>query len=191
MNDRAFRRVCDVCAALPFLTKPLQPLIVRPGIRQRRVGPAYRIFPSERTVKFEEMEYELPRAAGWAALREAIAWIRRRRLPVTFPFEFRLIAGDDIWLSPMHAGPCASISMHQYAKMKWRDLFAQAEPIFRAHGGRPHWAKRHTLTARDVDGLYPNAARFRAVRHAHDPTGKFANAHLAALFGAESAKEAR
>jgi FAD-linked oxidoreductase len=185
MDDRAFRMVCDVCAALPFLTRRLQPIIVKPGIRQRRVGPAYQIFPSDRTVRFEEMEYELPRANGWAALKDVIAWIRKRKLPVTFPFEFRLTAADDIWLSPFNTTPGASISMHQYAKMPWRDLFAEAEPIFRAHGGRPHWAKRHTLTARDVDALYPAAAKFKAARDAHDPGAKFANAHLAELFGIE------
>lgn len=190
MDDRAFRAVCDVCATFPFLTRSLQRLLVKPGLRQRRVGPAYRIFPSERTVKFEEMEYELPRANGWAALREAIAWIRRRKLPVTFPFEFRLIAGDDIWLSPFSSGPCASISVHQYAKMPWREFFAGVEPVFRAHGGRPHWAKRHTLAARDVDALYPNAERFRAVRAAHDPGAKFANALLSDLFALERAQEA-
>lgn len=182
MDDRAFRMVCDLCAAFPFLTRRLQPLIVKPGIRQRRVGPAYQIFPSERSVRFEEMEYEIPLANGWAALREAIAYIRERRLPVTFPFEFRAIAADDIWLSPFHAGPCVSISAHQYAKMPWRDFFDGIEPIFRAHGGRPHWAKRHTLTKADVDVLYPNAARFRAVRASHDPHAKFANTHLASLF---------
>ena len=190
IDDRAFRAICEVCAALPFATPALQRLIVRPGVRQRRVGPAYRIFPSDRTVKFEEMEYELPRANGWPALREAIAWIRRRRLPVTFPFEFRLVAADNIWLSPFSAGPGASISMHQYAKMSWRALFAEAEPVFRAHGGRPHWAKRHTLDAGDIDVLYPNAARFRAVRAEYDPTAKFANAHLAALFNVTAAMEA-
>jgi hypothetical protein len=132
------------------------------------------------------MEYEMPVAAGWPALREAIDWIRRKKLPVTFPFEFRAVAADDIWLSPMNAGPCLSISMHQYAKMPWRDLFAQAEPIFRAHGGRPHWAKRHTMTARDVEALYPNLSRFRAVRDAHDPGAKFANTHLSELFNIEA-----
>jgi len=182
MDDRLFRMVCDLCAAAPFLTRHLQPLIVSPGIRQRRVGPAYQIFPSERSVRFEEMEYEIPAANGWAALGEAIAYIRQRKLPITFPFEFRTIAADDIWLSPFHAGPCLSISAHQYAKMPWREFFAGIEPIFRAHGGRPHWAKRHTLTKADVDALYPQAARFRAVRAAHDPGAKFANAHLADLF---------
>ena len=190
MDDRAFRMVCDVCAALPFLTRPLQQMIVQPGVRTRRVGPAYQIFPSDRAVRFEEMEYEMPLASGWPALREVIAWIRKRSLPVTFPFEFRITAGDDIWLSPFNDGARLSISMHQYAKMAWRDLFAQAEPIFRAHGGRPHWAKRHTLTAADVEALYPKAGQFRAVRAAHDPSGKFANAHLGALFDADAAREA-
>ncbi len=182
MDDRLFKMVCDVCSVAPFLTSRLQPHIIGPGVRQRRVGPAYQIFPSDRTVKFEEMEYELPRANGWAALKEVIAWIGKRKLPVTFPFEFRLTAADDIWLSPFNATPGASISMHQYAKMPWRDLFAEAEPIFRAHGGRPHWAKRHTLTARDVDTLYPDAAKFKSVRDAIDPSAKFANAHLMQLF---------
>ena len=156
-------------------------------MRQRRVGPAYQIFPSDRTVRFEEMEYEMPYGSGWAALREAISWIRKRELPVTFPFEFRAVAGDDIWMSPMNNGPCLSISVHQYTKMPWRDFFEGIEPIFRAHGGRPHWAKRHTLTAGDVDRLYPKASAFRAVRAEHDPGGKFANAHLAELFGVEGA----
>jgi FAD-linked oxidoreductase len=187
MDDRLFRMVCDVCTVAPWMTKRLQPLIVGRGVRQRRVGPAYQIFPSDRTVRFEEMEYEMPYASGWAALREAIAWIRKRELPVTFPFEFRAVAGDDIWMSPMNNGPCLSISVHQYAKMRWQEFFADIEPIFRAHGGRPHWAKRHTLTARDVDQLYPKAAAFRAVRAEHDPAGKFANEHLASLFGVEGA----
>lgn len=187
VDDRLFRMVCDACAAMPFLTSRLQPSIIGRNIRHRRVGPAYQIFPSDRTVKFEEMEYELPRANGWAALKEAIAWIRKRKLPVTFPFEFRLAAADDIWLSPFNATPGASISMHQYAKMPWRELFAEAEPIFRAHSGRPHWAKRHTLKARDVDALYPDGAKFKAVRRRYDPQAKFANAHLAELFAVEGA----
>jgi FAD-linked oxidoreductase len=181
-ENEAFRMVCEACMENPALIPTVQPNLVPSGVKKRRVGPAYRIFPSERTVPFEEMEYELPRAAGWPALREVIAMIRKRELPVTFPFELRLTAGDDIWLSPFHIGLGASISMHQYAKMPFRDVFAAAEPIFRAHGGRPHWAKRHTLTWRDVEALYPNASRFRGVVRAHDPQGKFANAHLSELF---------
>ncbi len=183
VDESDFRLFCNISAAAPWLTRHIQPHLVGQRLNARRVGPAYKVFPSDRTVRFEEMEYEIPRAAGFAALKAAMAHIQKRRLPVVFPFEFRVVAGDDIWLSPMHAGACASISMHQYAKMAWAGVFAEIEPIFRAHAGRPHWAKRHTLTRADVDALYPNAARFRAVRAARDPGGKFLNPHLAALFG--------
>jgi len=147
-----------------------------------RAGPAWRIFPSERAVRFEEMEYEIPAAAGPETLRRAIAEVRRSRLPIIFPFEFRAVAGDDLWLSPMNAGPCVSISFHQYAKMPWREAFAAVEAVFAEGGGRPHWAKRHTLTSKDVVRLYPAAERWGAIRKQVDPTGKFLNAHLRDLF---------
>jgi FAD-linked oxidoreductase len=188
MDDTSFRRVCDLCKTFPFLTPFLQRRLLPKEMKRRRVGPAYRIFPSDRTVKFEEMEYELPRANGWPALREVIGWIRKKNLPVAFPFEFRLVAADDIWLSPFQGRLGASISMHQYHRMAWREIFAEGEKIFRAHDGRPHWAKRHTLTTADVQKLYPDAAKFCAARDKVDPGAKFANKHLTQLFGIEAKK---
>jgi hypothetical protein len=182
VDERPFRIVNEIATAVPALIPPLHRLMMGALGSSGRVGPAYQVFPSERTIRFEEMEYELPRANGLPALMEVIGWIRKGRKPVAFPFEFRWCAADDIWLSPFNQGPGASISMHQYAKMAWRDLFADAERIFQAHGGRPHWAKRHTLTRADVDRLYPMAERFRQVRRAADPGGKFLNTHLEALF---------
>src|SRR3546814_6917693 len=99
------------------------------------------------------MEYEMPRAVGLEALDEVVGWIRKKQLPVTFPFEYRTVAADDIWMGPMNAGPVAAISMHQYAKMPWAELFADAEAIFRGAGGRPTWAKRHRLRDRKSTGL--------------------------------------
>ncbi len=182
MEEAAFRRVLNVGALIPPLVPTLQRLMMRTDMSGRRRGPAHAIFPSDRTITFEEMEYEMPLAAGLDTLDEVVGWIRRKRLPVSFPFEFRVVAPDEIWMSPMNAGPVAAISMHQYAKMPWRTLFADAETIFRAHGGRPHWAKRHTLTRADVDALYPMAERYREVRRAADPQGKFLNPHLSELF---------
>jgi FAD-linked oxidoreductase len=182
-DETIFRFCCDVTAAAPAVARVLQRQLMRLIRDSRRTGPAHRIFPSERTVSFEEMEYEMPRAAGLGTLQEALAWVRKRKLPVAFPFEFRWVAADDIWLSPFNKGPGASISMHQYSTMEWRNLLASAEPIFRGNGGRPHWAKRHTLTNKDVFALYPMAERFCKVRAQVDPAAKFANAHLAELFG--------
>lgn len=183
VEETVWRLCCELGAAAPAFIPTLQKLLTRGQGKHRRVGPAHRIFPSERTVRFEEMEYELPCEAGLATLKAAMDWIRRRDLPVAFPFEFRWTAADDIPLSPFNQGPCASVSMHQYAPMPWRELFAEGEAIFRSAGGRPHWGKRHTLARADVDQLYPEAEVFRAVRRAHDGEGKFLNAHLAPLFG--------
>ncbi len=182
MEEATFRRILDISARLPFLTPFLQRLMMKSGISGRRRGPAHAIFPSDRTIRFEEMEYEMPRAVGIEALEEVVGWIRKKRLPVTFPFEYRTVAADDIWMSPMNAGPVAAISMHQYTKMPWTALFADAEAIFRGAGGRPHWAKRHTLSRADVAALYPMAGRYIAVRRAADPHGKFLNAHMESLF---------
>ncbi|HEU0043506.1 D-arabinono-1,4-lactone oxidase [Sphingomonas sp.] len=182
-DEAAFRRVLDIGARLPVAVPWLQRRMMSAPMTGRRRGPAHVIFPSERALRFEEMESEMPRAAGLETLEEVVGWIRRRRLPVAFPFEFRLVAADDIWMSPMNAGPVASISMHQYVKMPWQALFAEAEAMFRAGGGRPHWAKRHRLTRDDVDTLYPRAEQYRQVRRRVDPTGKFLNGHLRELFG--------
>lgn len=182
-SEATFKTICDLCATLPFLTPSLQRLMMRMmGKPSRRAGPAHEIFPSERNIRFEEMEYELPRAAGLPTLKAAMAHIRKRRLPITFPFEFRLAAGDDIWMSPFNAGPGASISFHQYAKMPWRPAFAEMEAVLADGAGRPHWAKRHTLTTADVHRLYPRAGDFVAACKTWDPTGKFANTHLKTLF---------
>ncbi|HXV01537.1 MAG TPA: D-arabinono-1,4-lactone oxidase [Caulobacteraceae bacterium] len=172
---------CETARLVPALAPGLQRLMMKAIGGSTRSAPAYRIFPSERATRFEEMEYEIPAANGAAALRAAIGEVRQRRLPITFPFEYRAVAGDDIWLSPMSAGECVSISFHQYARMPWREAFAAIEPVFAAHGGRPHWAKRHSLVSDDVLRLYSNAGRWGEVRKRVDPEGKFLNAHLRKL----------
>lgn len=182
MGNGVLRFISDVAAAAPFLAPTLQRAVTRLMSASTRSAPAYRIFPSERTTLFEEMEYEIPAAAGPDALRAAIAEVRRRKFPIIFPLEFRTVAADDIWLSPMHAGPCVSISFHQYARMDWRTPFAAVEPIFAAAGGRPHWAKRHSLTGDDVQRLYPMTSSWGEVRKRVDPGAKFMNASLRDLF---------
>ena len=181
-EDNVFQAVCDLAAVWPRTAPTLQRMLTRAIRKSERSGPAGRIFPSERNVKFEEMEYEIHAENGHEALRRAMALVRERRWPIIFPFEYRAVAGDDIWLSPMNGRDCASISFHQYAKMEWREPFAGVEKVFLDAGGRPHWAKRHTLASADVVRLYPDAERWGAVRKRYDPTGKFLNGHLAELF---------
>ena len=181
-DDSVFQACCDLAAAAPRSAAMIQRVLARLTRPSQRSGPAWQIFPSERTVRFEEMEYEIPLANAVPALREALDLVRARRMPLIFPFEFRIVAADDIWLSPFHAGPCASISVHQYAAMPFAEHFAALEAVFRKHGGRPHWAKRHTLSSDDLLALYPQAEAFGQVRKRADPGGKFMNDHLRQLF---------
>jgi FAD-linked oxidoreductase len=182
LEDTVFQAVCDLAAAWPRTAPTLQRMLTRAIRNSERAGPAGRIFPSERSVKFEEMEYEIPAENGPEALRQAMTLVRGNRWPIIFPFEFRTVAADDIWLSPMQGRACVSISFHQYAKMDWRTPFAGVEKVFQAAGGRPHWAKRHTLASADVLRLYPDAEKWGAVRKHMDPGAKFLNGHLAELF---------
>ena len=142
-----------------------------------------RIFASPRHVPFVEMEYALPRAAAEPALREILATIDRRRLRVNFPIELRFVAGDDALLSPAHGRDSAYLAVHTYRDMPWRDYFTAVEAIADAHGGRPHWGKRHFKTADTLAPLHPGWDRFAAVRRRLDPEGRFRNAHLDRVLG--------
>lgn len=147
------------------------------------VADCHRAFSTLRLVRFQEMEYELPAERGPDALRELAAFVEHKKILVHFPVEFRYVAADDIWLSPFYQRDCVAISVHQYVGMDHEAYFRGAEAIFRNHGGRPHWGKMHTLTARELAPLYPRWDDFLAVREKLDPRGSFLNPYLRQLFG--------
>jgi FAD/FMN-containing dehydrogenase len=51
---------------------------------------------------------------------------------------------------------------------KYQGRFAE---ICAAHGGRPHWAKEHSLTPKGIEALYPRFGEFRDVLARVDPDG--------------------
>ena len=150
-----------------------------------RTGKAHEVFPHVRVVRFREMEYTVPAELGPACLREIMATIRDKKLPLSFPIEYRYVKADDIWLSMFQGQDGASISIHQYGDLDFRPIFAQIEPIFWRYGGRPHWGKIHTLKAPQLAELYPKHWHdFLAVRETLDPNRRLMNKHLKQLFGA-------
>ncbi len=160
---------------------PMQKLLVALHSEVRRSGRSYRIFPSVRESRFNEMEYEIPVAQGPECLREIIATVRKSGLRTLFPVEYRLVAADDVWLSPFQGRDSASISVHQHASTDYRPLFNLVEPIFWKYGGRPHWGKLHSLGARQLAALYPHWDDFQRVRARLDPRGRMLNEHLRRL----------
>lgn len=150
-----------------------------------RTGPSFQVFPHVRMVRFREMEYTVPAELGPACTREILATIKDKKLPLCFPFEYRYVKADDIWLSMFEGRDGCSISIHQYGDLDYKAVFSEIEPIFWKYEGRPHWGKIHTLGGKQLAQLYPRHWQdFQEVRRELDPQGKLMNAHLKKLFGA-------
>jgi FAD/FMN-containing dehydrogenase len=96
--------------------------------------------------------------------------------------EFRYVAADDAWLSPFHERDSCSIAVHAAHGEPMDYLIGSLGPIFRCHGGRPHWGKLHGLGARELHALYPRWDDFQRIRRELDPQGRMLNAHLKRLF---------
>ncbi|MGH6872281.1 MAG: D-arabinono-1,4-lactone oxidase [Rhizomicrobium sp.] len=181
-DSTAFAMINEVLPYAPFLLGPAHRLFsqLMPGPGRARWS--HEIFPSPRTVRFNEMEYAVPYEKGPDCIREIVAKIRKDRINTGFPIEYRSVAADDVWLSPFYQRPSATIAVHQYHRVDTTRLFSACEAIFRRYEGRPHWGKRHTRSAAEVESLYPQYGVFRAVRRKLDPERKFLNPHLAAIF---------
>jgi FAD/FMN-containing dehydrogenase len=95
----------------------------------------------------------------------------------------RIIAADENYLSPHYGRESVSISLHHNAGLPYQEYFSDIEPIFRDYGGRPHWAKKHSLSASHLAGLYPEFGRFKSLRQRLDPDGVFMNSHVEAILG--------
>jgi FAD-linked oxidoreductase len=144
----------------------------------------WRVLSSEqRAVRFNEMEYHIPAEAAQDCFREVVRAVERAGVRVFFPFEFRYIKGDDAWLSPFEGGDRCSIAVHRYFEEDPTALQAVAEPIFRDHGGRPHWGKMNTLTASDFAELYPHWDDFLNIRERFDPEGRLLTPYMRTVFG--------
>ena len=143
---------------------------------------SWKNYASERNVRFNEMEYHLPRENGLQALREVRTALETQHPEVFFPIEVRFVKGDDIWLSPFYQRDCCSIAVHRYFDEDYTPYFRTIEPIFRKYHGRPHWGKLNTLQQQDFRSLYPRWDDFVEVRREMDPQGRFLNPYLKGLF---------
>ena len=141
-----------------------------------------RIFPSVRSTKFNEMEYQIPLQQGMACFEEVLYTLRKHKVPMFFPIEYRLVKGDDIWLSPFYQQDSVSLSIHQFYKQDYHAVFKLVEPILLKYGGRPHWGKLHSLKAAQLRELYPKWDSFMRIRQELDPQQKWLNSYLQQLF---------
>ena len=184
----SLRAAFDATAWVPLVGSALYDKLLQIAMGEAgetvRTGKSFQVFSHVRIVRFREMEYTVPAEAGPACMQEIMAKIRKERIPLSFPFEYRYVKGDDIWLSMFEGRDGCSISIHQYGDLDYKKAFAEIEPIFWKYDGRPHWGKIHTLDAERLSQLYPRHWQdFQEVRKSLDPEGRMMNAHLKHVFG--------
>ncbi len=181
LANRAFQLACAVGRSFPAAIPSLNRLVTRLAGSSTRVDRSDRIFATPRLVRFTEMEYALPRAAAAQAVRAIKA--AAEGFAINFPIEVRFVAPDDALLSPSFERETAYVAVHAYKGMAWEPYFRAVEAIADAHGGRPHWGKRHFQTAATLAPRYPGWERFAAVRRRFDPGGVFTNAYTDRVLG--------
>lgn len=148
----------------------------------KKVNWSHLAFPTERTVKFMEMEFNLPIEKFETVFEELKASIKKNNFQTLFPIEIRFVKGDELWLSPAYQRDSVYFAVHTYFTENFRPYFQEMQNIFKRHGGRPHWGKWHSLTHDDLEKVYPKWQDFHKVRLELDPKGLWLNSHLRSMF---------
>lgn len=182
LANTVFGALCKFTRAAPGYT-PLVNRVSANALSERTfTDDSWKVFTSTRNVKFQEMEYNVPREQLLPALREVKKLLDNGPWRISFPIEVRSVPADDAWLSPASKRDSGYIAVHAFNRMD-RDWFKPVEDILRAHSGRPHWGKMHTRTLADIAPAYPNFQQALDVRNRVDPNRVFANAYSRTMLG--------
>ena len=182
VGDYAANATVQLGRVAPALARRARRMVATDG-REDYVDRSYRVFTSERRVRFHEMEYFIPRAAAREAFGRVRALIERGEHGVAMPVEVRFTAPDDIPLSMSEGRATCSIAVHMLRHQPYEQYFAAVEAIMRDYDGRPHWGKLHFQKAATLRPIYQQWDRFQAVRARVDPRGTFANPYLDRVLG--------
>jgi FAD-linked oxidoreductase len=182
LDNYAFSVVSRVARACPRAIPWLNRFAAGAASSRERVDWSHAVFASPRLVRFEEMEYAIPRERAAEAVDAVKAILERH--PVSFPLELRFVRGDDALLSPAHGRDSAYLAIHLFQGMPYEAPFREVEALLASDfDGRPHWGKRSFLGAAELAGRYPGWDAFQRVRRELDPEGRFANPWIRQVLG--------
>ncbi|MFF2085947.1 D-arabinono-1,4-lactone oxidase [Nocardia sp. NPDC058176] len=181
LSNHLYGGMCKLGKRIPATIPYIHRFASLVGSNNRQVDRSYRVFATPRLVKFNEMEYAIPREHAVTAIREILEL--SRRFDTLMPIEVRWVAPDDAFLSPAGGRATCYIAVHQYEGMVWEPYLRACEAVFDRYDGRPHWGKHHFQTAATLRPRYPEWDRFTEVRRRFDPTGVFANDYVRRVLG--------
>jgi L-gulonolactone oxidase len=186
VSNTLFGAVCGAGRRLPAAIPPANRLATRLLGRRTYADVSHRVFTAPRRVRFRETEWSVPRETVPAVLRELSSTIDRRGWRISFPVEVRVAAPDDRWLSTAYDREAGYVAVHRYAPEPFDELEAAVAAVVdgvTGGQGRPHWGKRHPLTAAGLAPRYPRFADAVALRDRLDPARRFANAYTDRVLG--------
>ena len=131
-----------------------------------------------------QSEYLLPVAHAVPALH-ALSQIRDRLAPVLRICEIRVVAADELWLSPSYRRRTAwrSTSPGSPTPPRCCPVVALAERQLAPFAPRPHWGKIFTTPPEALRARYERLPDFLALMRRLDPSGKFRNAYTTRYLG--------
>jgi L-gulonolactone oxidase len=186
LDNHALELLSRAGRRLPRAIPAINRLAASAASGRGRVDASHRIFASPRLVRFDEMEYAIPREHAAEAVRGARAILERH--PVNFPVELRFVAADDALLSPASGRDTAYVAIHVFDGIDGEQPFREVERLMAGWGGRPHWGKRSYLSARELAPRYPAWKAFAAARAELDPDGRFESPWARRTLGAAQRK---
>ncbi|WP_374974826.1 D-arabinono-1,4-lactone oxidase [Microbacterium trichothecenolyticum] len=179
----AHQVACAAGAAIPALVPPINRLSARIWGNREFTDASARVFATDRSVRFREMEYAVPVENLRPAFEAMRALIDDRGWRIGFPVEVRVAAADDRWLSTAYGRDSGYIAVHRYWREDPSEYFEAVEEIMLGFDGRPHWGKMHTLGADALRSRYPRFDDFVALRDRLDPERLFRNPYLDRVLG--------
>ncbi len=185
LENTTLKVLSELCRLLPAATSAVSRLSASAVPVGSKADYSYRIFATERLVRFHEMEYNVPAEAMADVVREMREAMERERFRVHFPIECRYVAADDIWLSPSYGRDSAYIAVHMYRGMPYERYFEVMEQIFLRYEGRPHWGKMHSLAASQLKERYPMWEQYARIREQMDPQELFLSPYMRQLLVTE------
>ncbi|XP_038673346.1 L-gulonolactone oxidase [Scyliorhinus canicula] len=132
-------------------------------------------------------DWALPIKQTGTALEQLKDWLDNNpNMRAHFPVEVRFVRADDILLSPCYKQDSCYINIIMYRpygkEVPREGYWAMYEEIMKRNGGRPHWAKAHSLLRQDFEKIYPAFHKFCSIREELDPSGMFLNNYLEKTF---------
>jgi xylitol oxidase len=125
-----------------------------------------------------QSEYLVPRRHALEAI-EAVRPLAHRVRPLLQVSELRLVAADELWMSPQYATDTLGIHFTWIRdEDAVRRVLPEVEAALEPFGARPHWGKLFVADASSIGPRYERREDFLRLVERMDPRGAFRNPWL-------------